>query len=84
MLTKLAMQISVSEDVDAQINQDALAALKQLLEIQPQLHHSLFTETEHQIGSYTHLNSKSSQVLIPLLIIMVAKGAGRHFQCLVI
>ena len=44
-------QVSVSEDVDAQINQDALAALKQLLEIQPQLHHALFTEAEHQTGA---------------------------------
>lgn len=51
VLTFYALQISVSEDVDAQINQDALAALKQLLEIQPQLHHTLFTEPEHKAGN---------------------------------
>ena len=39
------------EDVDAQINQDALSALKQLLEIEPHLHSVLFSRPEHRRGA---------------------------------
>lgn len=49
------------EDVDAQINQDALTALKQLLESQPQLHNILFSSVEHKTGMLPSRRPQSMQ-----------------------
>ena len=49
-LMRFLAQDMILPDLDAQINHDALLALKNLLEMQPQLHDVLFNSSEHKQG----------------------------------
>ena len=49
-MCSLPLQDIILPDLDAQINHDALLALKNLLEMQPQLHEVLFNSPEHKQG----------------------------------
>lgn len=57
------VQAAVLHDQDAVISQDAVAALKMLLEMQPQLLDVLFTSPEHCKGALDHADLVSETAL---------------------